>query len=247
MVARETILTKGLSAVGLPGASPSAVETLLAYEEILAGPGIDLGFVGPAERPRLLERHILDSASLVPHLDPSGGFVDVGSGAGLPGIVLAILTDLPSTLIEAERKRAAFLEETARRLHLAVEVRWGRSEELGRRTKLRESFGTAVCRALAPPSVSLEYLLPFVRVGGRAVIAVGKSALEAREGSEAAATELGGACPDYTEVSIIGETSSRWVMTVQKVAVTDERYPRRTGVPSRRPLGTPQRRFGKVE
>lgn len=247
MVARETMLKEGLRSAGVHGTSDQSLSDLLAYAEILAGPAIELGFVGPAEGPRLLERHVLDSAALLPHLKAETKTVDVGSGAGLPGIVLAILGKVPMTLIEAERKRAKFLEDTARTLELDIEVRWGRSEELGRKDGLREGFGSAVCRALAAPAVALEYLLPFVHVGGCAVIAVGRSALDARKGTEFASMELGGGPPEYSETVTQGNGPPRWIMTVPKVAVTAERYPRRTGVPSKRPLGTPQGGADKVE
>lgn len=222
--------------VGAKRASAAAAP-LLDLAGILRDRAIPLGYIGPREANALLERHILESAALDPHL-ADGPWVDVGSGAGLPGLVLAALRPaVRGLLVEAETKRCRFLREVADELEMPwVEVANERAETLGRGAE-REQAQTALARALAPPPVALEFLLPLVAVGGRAVLAAGPSANEALADSRAAATALGGGPPELVELEVPGLGAARWAMIVKKVTSCPERYPRRVGVPARRPLG----------
>lgn len=236
MVTRETELRQGLLAMGLEE-SPGIIDALVDLHNVLAEEAIPNGLLGPAEADRLIPRHLLESAALLPHLAPAGPCIDVGSGAGLPGLVLSILGRRPVTVLDSDRRRTRFSERAARRLSLDVAVERGRAEELGRLAEHRERYSSAVARALAPPRVALEYLLPFVRVGGRAVLAVGPSAADELAQAEDAACCLGGGRPSLVRLEVPGLEGERWAMIVEKNGACPERYPRRVGVPARRPLG----------
>jgi 16S rRNA (guanine527-N7)-methyltransferase len=199
---------------------------------------------------------IEDSLVLLPHLQDARSVVDVGSGGGMPGLPLKLARpDLEVTLLEADRKKAAFLVHAAAQLGLDVNVVPERAEITGQGA-LRESFDLAVCRALARPRVLVELCLPLVRVGGR-VLAMrttgetdtsseaeeGEGEGEAAEGEPeneteliSAAAHLGGGAPlVYRAPSPARERGT--ILVVGKVAPTPERYPRRPGLPNRRPLG----------
>jgi len=171
-----------------------------------------------------------DSLVLFQHLGDAESLIDVGSGGGMPGLPLKIARpELRVTLLEADRRKAAFLVHAAARLDLNVEVVAERAEAAGR-SHLREAFDLATCRALAPMPVLAELCLPFVRVGGRLL------AMETEvEDATRAIAALGGGAQ-----SVIPAPSSARnrgvVVIVPKISPTPAAYPRRPGVPARRPL-----------
>jgi len=193
---------------------------------ISAWPGLASG---PAEE--LVE----DSLVLLEHLGDARRVVDVGSGGGLPGLPLKLVRpDLSMTLVEADQNKAAFLVQTCARLGLTdVEVIARRAEEVGHEERLRESFDLAVARALAPMPVLVELCLPLVRVGGR--LLAQKTDKEEAAAAERAIRLLGG----FLEAIVAAPSSARrsgTVMILSKVKPTPATYPRRPGVPARKPL-----------
>jgi 16S rRNA (guanine527-N7)-methyltransferase len=179
-------------------------------------------------------RHIADSLLLVPLVKRDGTAIDVGSGGGLPGIPIAIqCPDLRLTLLESTRKKCGFLERTVEALELdRVTVRCGRSEVAARDTSLRASFDYAIARALAPLPVLLELTVPFLREGGRLLAMKGARADEELETAKEAFTKLRCGLED---IFFTGESGSR-VLVIRKEAPTPDPYPRRTGIPAKRPL-----------
>ncbi len=192
---------------------------------ISAWPGL---VSGPAEE--LVE----DCLVLLEHLGPAHRVVDVGSGGGLPGLPLKIARpDLSMTLVEADQNKAAFLVQACSKLGLDVEVVAKRAEELGHEPRLREAFDLAVARALAPTPVLVELCLPLVRVGGR--LLAQKTDKEELAAAERAISLLGGSL----EAVVAAPSNARragTVMIVSKVRPTPAAYPRRPGVPARKPL-----------
>lgn len=181
---------------------------------------------------------IEDCLVLVDHLGNARRVVDVGSGAGLPGLPLKIARpELELTLIEADQGKAAFLVHACATLGLAgVEVVARRAEEAGHDPRLRESFDAAVARALAPLPVLVELCLPLVRVGGRLLA-------QKTEGEDPAAAghaiELMGGAFAVVHASPSGARRTGTVVVVDKVRPTPAMYPRRPGVPARKPLSAP--------
>jgi 16S rRNA (guanine527-N7)-methyltransferase len=176
-------------------------------------------------------RHIEESLHLLGAANPARGsrIVDVGSGTGAPGLVVAVARpDLGVVLIEADARKAAFLRHAAGKLRLEnVQVAATRAEEAGRDPDLRERFDLAISRAAAPPPVLVELALPLLAIGGRLCALVGDPQGAARQ-CRTAAERLGGGPPEALD----GET-----LMVPKRAATPEDFPRRPGAPSRRPLG----------
>lgn len=186
------------------------------------------------------QRHFLDSltcATVTGDLNDRS-LIDVGTGAGFPGLPLKILFPrLKLTLVESVQKKARFLEEVATTLGLAgVNVVAERAEVLGQQAAYRGQYDWAVARAVAELRTLVEYLLPFCRVGGCALAQKGENAaVEAAAASDAIA-ELGGATPELHALRLPGHRETHYLVVIEKVAETSARYPRRVGIPAKRPL-----------
>jgi 16S rRNA (guanine527-N7)-methyltransferase len=187
-------------------------------------------------------RHFLDSltvSSAIPKdVMSQGTLVDVGSGAGFPGLPLKILSPgLRVTLVESVGKKAAFLRHLVNTLGLdGVEVRSQRAESLAHDSNLRESFDVAVSRAVADMSVLAELTLPFCKLGGIAV-AQKKSGIDYEmKRSERAISLLGGTLERIQPVHLEEISETRWLVVLTKIAATPASYPRRPGLPAKRPL-----------
>ncbi len=178
---------------------------------------------------------IEDSLVLLEHLGEAEKVVDVGSGGGLPGLALKIaLPGLDMTLIEADQSKAAFLVSACSALGLrGVEVVAKRAEEVGQDPRYRESFDVAVARALAPMPVLVELCLPLIRVGGR--LLAQKTEREDLDGARRAIDVLGGGL-DSAVAAPSAARSAGTVVVIDKLRPTPRGYPRRPGIPARKPL-----------
>ncbi|HVB76468.1 MAG TPA: 16S rRNA (guanine(527)-N(7))-methyltransferase RsmG [Candidatus Nitrosotalea sp.] len=187
------------------------------------------GLIGSGERP---QRLVEDSLVLLPFLESGSSLIDVGTGGGMPGIPLRIAQpDLRVTLLESDQTKASFLVFALAELGLDdVEVVCERAETLARGPR-RESFEIACCRALAPPSGAAELCLPLVRIGGRALLMGSGQMLE-----ETTSRLLGGAPAQLLDAPSAARGRGT-VLQVRKLEPTPQRFPRRAGLASRRPLG----------
>jgi len=185
-------------------------------------------------------KHFLDSLSVLLALPAgaAGRLIDVGTGAGFPGLPLKIVCpDLRVTLVEATGKKAAFCEAVAAKLGLSgVTVVKARAEEIGQAPEHREQYDWAVARAVAELAVLAEYLLPLVRVGGQAIAQKGAGAPAETRAAEAAVRRLGGGPAQTRPVALPDLADARYLVVYAKVAATPPAYPRRVGVPSKAPL-----------
>jgi 16S rRNA (guanine527-N7)-methyltransferase len=182
---------------------------------------------------------VLDALPLLPHLPADGSIVDLGSGAGTPAIPLAVLRpESRFLLVEASRKKVGFLDMVCRELGLVnVDVLHARAEDVGRMPAHRERHDGFTARAVADLSVLAEYALPLLKVGGVAVLPKGSRArLEAARAGPALAL-LGGAAAVYESPPPPGSH----IIVLRKIGPTPAPYPRRPGVPARRPLSAKDR------
>jgi len=185
-------------------------------------------------------KHFLDSLSacLVMNDSPIERVIDVGTGAGFPGLPLKILyPQMQLTLVESIGKKADFCEHVVTKLGLVgVEVIQMRVEELGQLSTHREQYDWALARAVAILPVLLEYLLPLVRVGGSVLAMKGESGPAEAQTADKATKLLGGHLRQLHPLTLPGVAEERYLVVVDKVAATPERYPRRVGIPTKRPL-----------
>ena len=184
----------------------------------------------------------LDSLAVVPIVQreqpKAGRLIDVGSGAGFPGLVLKLLLpELHVVLLEATRKKAEFLRWMVGALGVErVEVLAERAEVAGRRAELRGTFDVATARALGPLPVVLELSLPFCKVGGTLIAPRGIGAAEEAEHAASVAGQLGGRIAGVETPSAGGLAERTAMVVIEKVRVTPERFPRHNGIPAKRPL-----------
>lgn len=184
-------------------------------------------------------KHFLDSLSCLQALPRGDGLrvLDVGSGAGFPGLPLKIARpDLRLSLLESVGKKVSFLQHIVQRLGLAdVQILEGRAEDYGRQPEQREQYDVVLARAVAELRVLVELTLPFCRVGG-VVIAQKRAGIDEEMRSAARAIDLlGGALGATIPVDLPG-VEPRQLLVLDKVAPTPPRYPRRAGMPEKRPL-----------
>ena len=185
-------------------------------------------------------KHIVDSLSAFDGSLFRDGVraVDVGTGAGFPGLVLKIyFPSMELVLLDSLQKRVKFLETVVSELGLkGVSCVHGRAEEAGRQKEYREQFDLAFSRAVARLSVLAEYTLPFVRVGGSLLALKGAKYAEEMEEAGTAAKILGGSVPTSKTVKLPGLDDGRAIVRIDKIKPTSKAYPRKSGTPEKKPL-----------
>jgi len=220
---------------GLPG-------KLLRYHELLLDWNTRMDLTAVTEEAEMIDKHYVDSliALSVPGLIPrTGTLIDVGTGAGFPGLPLALACpELRVTLMDAQKKRLNFLQAVIDDLQVRnVTLVHARAEDAAQFPQHREKYDVAVARAVASLSVLSEYLLPFVRVGGKAVCWKGPALAEELQQGRRAAHLLGGRVEEPVNVTILGRDWQHMLLPVSKTAKTARQYPRKAGTPSKSPLG----------
>ena len=232
--------TEAAASLGAP-LSLAQVEQMRRMVEMLRSYNPSASLMSEAALADVLRGHVLDSLTLLPLIRNAnlreGRLVDVGTGGGFPGLVLSIAEpSLRVTLVDATRKKTPYLERAAAELALDVEVLQARAEDAAHEPELRESFDIAVCRALGPWPVVLELTLPFCRTGGMLFGQRGADGgPEAASHAETAAV-LGGRVAGVEQVGTEAGLENRHVVVVEKVESTVDRYPRKAGIPAKRPL-----------
>ena len=234
------ILARGAIELGVE-LSPRQLEQFETYYRELADWNQRVNLTAIVEYEEVQVRHFLDSLTVLKAL-PDGPptslrIVDVGAGAGFPGLPLKLaFPEIHLVLVESVGKKARFLEHLVDVLGLSgVEVLAKRAEELAHRAELRESSDLAVSRGVARLATLLEYCLPFCRLGGRTVLL--KRGIEQElVGASHALEALGGHPAGVFPVRVTGLTDGRVVLVVDKVNATPDQYPRRPGMPAKRPL-----------
>ncbi len=185
-------------------------------------------------------RHFLDSLSVLRaiSLKPGLRVIDVGTGAGFPGLPLRLVAPgIELTLLEATAKKTTFLEHIVHRLKLHnVQVVNARAEEAGQDPRHREQYDVALARAVAQMPALSEYLLPLCRVGGKCVALKGESAVAEVRQAETALEILGGRVDRVIPVELPQVAETHYLVVIRKSAATPPAYPRRPGVPTKRPL-----------
>jgi 16S rRNA (guanine527-N7)-methyltransferase len=220
--------------------APRQVALLKRYEEELLEWNTRMNLTAIRDVAGIRTKHFLDSftCSLAWRDRPPESLIDIGTGAGFPGIPLKILyPTMRLTLVDSIGKKVEFCRHIVETLGLEnVEVIQARAEELGQNRAYREQFEWAVARAVAQMNVLAEYLLPLVRVGGAALAQKGESAPAEAHASEKAIRLLGGRLRQLVPVTLPGVAEERFLIIIDKIAATPQNYPRRVGVPARNPL-----------
>lgn len=224
----KRVLLDTLSECGM-SLDDTAVDRLCIYNDMLIERNEVMNLTALTEPRDVALKHFADSLTLLTYCDiPEGAsIVDVGTGAGFPGMALAIARpDLRITLLDSLQKRLIFLDEVGVSLGLSnIHTVHSRAED-GAHTELRESFDIAVARAVAPLNVLCEYCLPYVKAGGRFLAMKGKGA-DAEISEASAAIELLGGELTARHSFTLSEAGERDIIEISKTSPTPEKYPRK--------------------
>ncbi len=190
------------------------------------------------EQNEIILKHFVDSLTIMDYIDEHEKVVDIGTGAGFPGIPLAIMKSFNDfTLVDSLNKRINFLDEVKAKLDLEnVNTLHIRAEEFGRNKIHREKYDVAVSRAVANLSVLVEYLIPTVKLGGRIICMKGSQIEEELKEASNAINELGGAIKFRKEFELPETDMKRNIIVIQKIKDTPKKYPRKAGVPTKKPI-----------
>ena len=231
---------------GLNGLSLSLekgqMEQFYNYYELLIEWNKVMNLTAITEMEEVVTKHFIDSLSLVKVLpdlkSEDKNMIDIGTGAGFPGIPLKIaFPDLKITLLDSLNKRVKFLEETINKLEInGIICLHGRAEDYGRDKNYRESFDYGVSRAVANLSTLSEYCLPFVKKGGAFISYKSGKIMEELSDSKHAIFLLGGKLAETEVFSLPGTGMERTLVKINKIAITSGSYPRKAGLPGKEPL-----------
>lgn len=220
--------------------SEKQMEQFLQYYEMLVEKNKVMNLTAITEFDEVVEKHFLDSVSLTQQLDLHQPLkvLDLGTGAGFPGIPLKIVfPELEITLMDSLNKRVLFLQDVISSLQLEnIEAVHGRAEEAARNKKYRESFDLCVSRAVANISTLSEYCLPFVKVGGSFISYKSSTIEDELEDGKKGIAILGGKVKDVYKFTLPDSKLQRSFVIIEKEKKTPKAYPRKAGTPSKDPL-----------
>ncbi len=183
-------------------------------------------------------KHFVDSLTVLKYINDDDKVIDIGTGAGFPGIPLKIMNENTKiTLLDSLNKRINFLNIVIETLNLRnIQAIHGRAEEIARNKLYREKYDVAVSRAVANLSTLTEYMLPFVKVGGKCICMKGANVNEELERAQNAIKELGGEIERVDNFYLSDNDNERNIIVIKKVKETNSKYPRKAGTPSKEPL-----------
>ena len=213
---------------------PADAHLLERYVALITRWNRRLRLTGPKDAEDVARTLVAGAFEILRFVPAAGSLIDLGSGAGIPGLLLAVMRpSLRVALVEAMRKKAAFLEVAVGELDLAnAIVLRARAEDLSREPEHRERYDVVTAQALAPLRVLAEYALPLLRTGGVGVFPKGERVADETAAADDALRILGG----RAEIQVPSSSTASHVVVVRKIRPTPLEFPRRPGLPSRRPL-----------
>lgn len=197
-----------------------------------------MNLTGITEPKGVILKHFIDSLTVLKYINENESVIDVGTGAGFPGIPLKIAKkSLEITLLDSLNKRINFLNEVIENISLdKIKTIHGRAEDFGQNAEHREKYDVAVSRAVAPLNILLEYMLPFVKVGGKCICMKGSNCDEEIENAKKAIEILGGKIERIEKFNLPNSDNNRTILVIKKLKKTDRQYPRKAGIPTKNPL-----------
>ena len=197
-----------------------------------------MNLTGITEPKEVILKHFIDSLTILKYINKNDNVIDVGTGAGFPGIPLKLAENsLEITLLDSLNKRINFLNEVIEKINLnKVKTIHGRAEDFGQNFEYREKYDVAVSRAVAPLNILLEYMLPFVKVGGICICMKGSNCDEEIENAKKTIKILGGKIEKIEKFNLPKSDNNRTIFIIKKVQKTSKQYPRKAGIPTKNPL-----------
>lgn len=214
------------------------IEKFYIYMNLLIDWNKKINLTAITKPEEIILKHFVDCLTIANYIEDNSKLIDIGTGAGFPGVPLKIYrNDLEIVLADSLNKRLNFLNEVINTLNLkSIETVHARAEELGRNKKYREEFDIAVSRAVANLSTLSEYLIPFVKVGGKCICMKGADIDEELNNAKKAVEVLGGKILKKDIFKLPQSDLKRSVIIVEKVKKTSQKYPRKPGTPAKEPI-----------
>lgn len=208
------------------------------YMDLLLEWNNKINLTAITEEDEIILKHFVDSCSIIKYIKNEDKLIDIGTGAGFPGIPLKVINkDIHITLMDSLNKRINFLNEVINKLSLEnINAIHSRAEDLARNKDYREMYDVAVSRAVANLSTLSEYMLPFVKVGGKCICMKGPNIDEELENAKGAITKLGGRIKYIDNFKLGNTENERNIIVIEKIKETSKMFPRKAGLPSKEPL-----------
>ena len=220
--------------------TPEQIQKFIRYYEMLTEWNEVMNLTAITDYDEVMKKHFIDSLSLVKAYDLSGDIsvIDIGTGAGFPGLPLKItFPNLKITLLDSLQKRVKFLNAVIEELSLTdIDTIHGRAEDYAKPNLLREKFDLCVSRAVTNMTTLSEFCLPFVKVGGMFISYKSEKITEEIKQAEKAIGLLGGKVKSQTEIYLPDSDIYRNLFAIEKVAACPKKYPRKAGLPAKEPL-----------
>ena len=214
------------------------LEKFKRYMDLLLEWNEKVNLTAITEEDEVILKHFVDSMTVLKSIEDGASIVDVGTGAGFPGIPVSIAKDdVNVILVDSLNKRINFLQEVISEINLTnIKAIHSRAEDFGQNKEHREKYDISVSRAVANLSVLVEYLLPLVKVGGKCICMKCSEVEEEITNAKFAIKELGGKIESVDEFCLPGTEIKRNIIVIRKEKETPKKYPRKSGTPSKQPL-----------
>lgn len=218
--------------------SVEQLDKFYKYMELLLEWNEKINLTAITDEDEIIIKHFIDSLTIVKDIDKNAKVVDVGTGAGFPGIPLSVVRpDIKMFLVDSLNKRLVFLQEVKEQLKLEnIEIIHARAEEFGQNKKYRESFDIATSRAVANLATLSEYLIPLVKIKGKCICMKASEIDQEVEDAKNAIKVLGGTIEKIDKFNLPETDIGRTIITITKQKNTPEKYPRKPGTPSKEPI-----------
>lgn len=214
------------------------IEKFYKYMQLLIEWNEKINLTSIVEPKEIIIKHFLDSLTISKHINKKSTVIDIGTGAGFPGIPIKIeQEDIKMTLLDSLNKRIKFLEEVIKDLSIKdIQAIHGRAEDFGQNANFREEYDVCVSRAVAQMNVLIEYMLPFVKLNGICICMKGPEVENELKNAEHAIKELGGKIEKVEKLSLSGNENQRSIIIIKKIQKTPKKYPRKPGCSRKAPL-----------
>lgn len=218
--------------------SVEQIEQFYKYMNLLIEWNEKMNLTAITEPKEIILKHFIDSIMILKYIDDNSKLVDVGTGAGFPGVPLSIMNPtLKITLVDSLNKRLIFLQEVVKELNLKnIEIVHARAEEFGQNKNYREKFDIATSRAVANLATLSEYLVPLVKIGGKIISMKASNAKEEINDAQKAIEVLGGKIEKIEEFDLPESDIGRTIIIIDKNKCTPAIYPRKAGTPAKEPI-----------
>lgn len=213
-------------------------ELFYRYMEILLEWNQKMNLTAITNQEEIILKHFIDCITILPYFNEKDKMIDIGTGAGFPGIPIKIMReDIEVVLMDSLNKRIKFLDEVIIKLGLnSISTIHARAEELAKDKKQREQYDIVTSRAVAKLNTLVEYMLPFVKLGGKCICMKSNNIEEELEEAKKAIKVLGGEVEEIEEVSLANSDITRKIVIIKKIKPTPKEFPRKAGTPTKNPI-----------